>query len=158
MDEAERQRILDEARANVADREPGHAVAPCDRVDNLPPLADPLERWRAEAAQADRARERATRERRRNERDVLAARQVDPAEFWAAIDARVELLVARRIKQLIPEIFEGISAVNDDVQAAITRVFDVIDGRLASVEELLNRRSSVRSVPIDEQSPLRRVN
>jgi hypothetical protein len=81
---AQRQRILDEAKATL------------DRLCAIEPRAvsinvlDRLERWKAEAHELERKR-RAERRRRRQQEAEMA--QANNDDYWAAIDQRIEQAV-----------------------------------------------------------------
>ena len=89
---AQRQRILDEAKATL------------DRLCAIEPRAvsidvpEGLERWKAEAREFERKRRAATRRRRQQERqEIEMARRTQQAsgdDYWAAVDARIGQVVS----------------------------------------------------------------
>lgn len=150
MNDADRLKILAEARAHLAGRtRPIEPVA--ETSIEMPPIEDEVLRWRREASETAAARARAQRDMRREERAFVERRQGEQEAInWTEIDRRIVLEVERRVAAAIKAILEAIGTINEDTNRAIGRAFDATDTRLASLEQMLNRRAG-RRFPADEQ-------
>jgi hypothetical protein len=76
MDDTKRKAVLDEARANIANKTP--------QRDPSPRSIDPLARWRAEAAQLDRQAEQGRRELKAEEERIAREAQQCSPQAWDA--------------------------------------------------------------------------
>jgi hypothetical protein len=122
MTNDEKQKIRDEARANLADK---------SHLQRDPPPSDPLLRWRQEAEQFAREAEQAKTELRAEEQARTAQRQTDAAA-WD--DWFVNRLYAHLPKLLEPQ-FEGTAKGVAELYAELAKRLDAVEARAKRAEE-----------------------
>jgi len=130
-----KQEILDEARQHVAEFNKGFAA-------RLPPVEDPLQRWKRDSEEREAQREAARRERRAEEarerrswreRETIAELRAQIAELRGAID-RGDALVLSNVAESVLPIFDRIGDRLDEIS-------NRVDQRLKEMEERI--RSSL---------------
>ena len=155
-DDEERERILREARRTI---ERTRDVAP-DVA--LPPLEDPVQRWRREADERQRARAAAKAEiaaqsgRALNLVEIEAASR--PAIDLNMIDARIQQAVEREREVLIEVLGELFAEERDRVGKLFKELqasTDRMTGQLEKLREWHLADDRSRSTVIDMPSPLR---